>query len=328
MLYGLDAVTLKRGDIATLEKCFRTLHRNIQALPIRVATEAVYLLLGVLTVEAYLYIQALTLFGSISRQQPDSPLRLMAPRQLASDVNSSSWYAYIRELSVTYSIDPVQALAMPWSKEGWNNYVREAVRGFWWLKLLKGALSKTSLKWLSLECCSTGSAHPVWSTCKQSPQQVQRASIRAKLVTGSYILQDKSAKINKFDPDPTCRLCGYEAEDVPHFLMRCEALSRSRQQGMNKILKVYKNMSIMPPGSDEAWCRAILNGHPTSVMQIPGRKGRRGIRQLFLKSCIKHTSEYDTQSALFIDFNFACNDFVYKLHVDRDIKINDIYLNL
>lgn len=73
--------------------------------------------------------------------------------------------------------------------------------------------------------------------CKCLVRPIPRATIRAKFFTGTYILQVKPLKINKFDPDPSCHLCDAEAEDAPHFLIRCRELTITTHAEMAKLKK-------------------------------------------------------------------------------------------
>ena len=56
------------------------------------------------------------------------------------------------------------------------------------------------------------------------------ASIKAKLLTGSYTLQANKARFNQYDVNPTCIVCKQEpeAEGREHFLLRCEGLADTR----------------------------------------------------------------------------------------------------
>lgn len=65
MLYRLESLTLKPAHINMMEKTHRKFLRAIQALLVRVATPAIYLLLGELTLEARLHIQTLVFLQAV-----------------------------------------------------------------------------------------------------------------------------------------------------------------------------------------------------------------------------------------------------------------------
>ena len=50
---------------------------------------------------------------------------------------------------------------------------------------------------------------------------IKKAGFKAKLMTGTYVLQSNRAKFNQYSVDPTCLLCGDDAEDMIHFLLKC-----------------------------------------------------------------------------------------------------------
>ena len=64
---------------------------------------------------------------------------------------------------------------------------------------------------------------------------IKKAGFKAKLMTGTYVLQSNRAKFNQYSVDPTCLLCGDDAEDMIHFLLKCRCLSEPRDQFMEKI---------------------------------------------------------------------------------------------
>ena len=64
---------------------------------------------------------------------------------------------------------------------------------------------------------------------------VQKADWKARLMSGTYMLQTTRARVNPHQVDPTCLLCCKEPENVEHFLLRCEELTKIRQPFLDKI---------------------------------------------------------------------------------------------
>ena len=50
---------------------------------------------------------------------------------------------------------------------------------------------------------------------------IKKAGFKAKPMTDTYVLQSNSAKLNQYSDDPTCLLCGDDAEGMIHFLFKC-----------------------------------------------------------------------------------------------------------
>ena len=51
-------------------------------------------------------------------------------------------------------------------------------------------------------------------------------------------LQSNRAKLNQYSLNLTCLLCGDDAEDMIHFLLKCRCLSEPRDQFMEKISSI------------------------------------------------------------------------------------------
>ena len=59
---------------------------------------------------------------------------------------------------------------------------------------------------------------------------------KQRLMTGTYILQSNRAKFNQYSVNPTCLLCGEDPEDLEHFLLKCRALTVTRDPFMEKTI--------------------------------------------------------------------------------------------
>ena len=75
----------------------------------------------------------------------------------------------------------------------------------------------------------------VWCDAGHDIMSVQKAGWKARLMTGTYMLQATRARFNQHQVDPTCLLCCKEPENVEHFLFRCESLTQVRDQFLHKI---------------------------------------------------------------------------------------------
>ena len=88
------------------------------------------------------------------------------------------------------------------------------------------------------------------------------ASIRAKFITGSYILQSNRAAYNQHTVSDLCPLCGPtsgQPETLEHFLLVCEALEEKRIPHMKKIVNLLERLGIPVPVDKYDLCRLILN---------------------------------------------------------------------
>ena len=92
-------------------------------------------------------------------------------------------------------------------------------------------------------CCyqnlSIGKIHSVWSNINLNRKDIRRASVKCRLLSGTYILQTNQAKFNGNDVDPTCPLCRMENEDIIHFLIKCNSLHQYRRKYLHDLKELF-----------------------------------------------------------------------------------------
>ena len=137
MLYGLEAIVPTDEDIKKLEQAHRKSLRRIQGLPDSSANPAIYLLIGILPVEAMIHVRALTLFRSILAAETPSPpamfIKELILRQLAmKDNTSKSWTVYIKQLLQRYNLPEPSLLTKETpTKKKWSKMVKTSVTESW-----------------------------------------------------------------------------------------------------------------------------------------------------------------------------------------------------
>ena len=110
-----------------------------------------------------------------------------------------------------------------------------AVDRYWTDKILAVAAEKSSLKCMNTQKYSIGQVQLVLCDAGHDIMSVQKAGWKARLMTGTYMLQATRARFNQHQMDPTCLLCCKEPENVEHFLLGCESLNQVRNQFLDKI---------------------------------------------------------------------------------------------
>ena len=237
-LSNLESIILTRKDIDALEKYHRTFLKQIQHLPQRASNAAAYLLLGARPIEAQIDLKILTLFGSITRKE-GSTISALAKRQLLmKTLNSKSWFIKVLELFHQYGLgSPLHQLLTPMTQTRWKKYIKKAVDYFWTCTLRQEALSKSTLQHLNIERCKIGQPHQVWNTLSDNPRDVQRAVIKARILTGVYTLQIHRkvfARRGVAEVSATCPICQKGDESIQHFLTECdEALEHAASMRYN-----------------------------------------------------------------------------------------------
>ena len=259
LLYGLEATVLRRSDIDNMETFYRGLLRQVQSLPVSTAKEAVYLLMGTIPIEALIHQHILTFFGSITRLEDESPLRMLAVRQLAlTDHRPRSWFRYVQDIAQQYDINLHSALAVSWPKEGWKLYCKTTVRDHWQVKLLSAAASKSTLSHLLLSLVDRG-PHLAWGVCQGSPFRARAATTRARMLVGRCGLQGDRWRA-RVGEDTSCPLCAFHIEDIEHMLITCTELHAVRGDTLHRIKEIWRSGNVAPPSTAAELTQAILNG--------------------------------------------------------------------
>ncbi len=255
LLNSLEALILTKGELQKLEDFYRATLKHLQHLPVATANPAVYLLLGVLPLEARIHKKVLTLFVNIL-QRAGSVEEQVIRRQLATkSMNSHSWTVMLRKIFQQYELPSVyEVLRQPPTKPEWKFRVNECVKNIWLRLLVEEASSMKTLRYLNVAACRIGKPHPVWTCYKTDPITTTKMAIHAKLLVERYPLYGGSAR--KRGCCTTCQLCKEEEETLGHFLLRCPILQAVRNTKMMKLLSMIQylvctNQATLPTGEPE-----------------------------------------------------------------------------
>jgi hypothetical protein len=238
LLYNLDVIILTAAQIEKMELFHRHTLRALQGLPDRVASPAIFLLIGTLPLEATIHRNILNRLGFIANQ-PGTLTHNIGLRQLSTkDCSSNSWFIYALKIAAKYSLpSPHLLFEGSISLPVWRSKVKAAVTEFWRTKLICNAATKSSLSAIDCQALPKVGPHYIWCV-DPNTRDVARARIKCKLLTGSYTLQSNRAKFNALQVDPTCPLCRSGVEDRTHFLITCPALASAREKSMDKLLQI------------------------------------------------------------------------------------------
>ena len=226
--YNLDVSTLTKSQVDKLEMFHRKTLRSIQGLPDRTSSAITYLLLGSMPLEGTLDTHVLALFGRIMKG--DSPLLYnLLLRQLAlKDFTSKSWFIHLVRLCGKYDLPlPHRLVDGSITPQSWNSLVKRTVFSFWFRTMSQDVITKSTLRFISIDLLFPGKVHPVWAHVYSNTRDIVRAHIKVKLLTGSYTLQSNRARFNNNSVYPTCLLCGTEDEHCA--FPDCVSIIRSYQ---------------------------------------------------------------------------------------------------
>ena len=131
---------------------------------------------------------------------------------------SSSWFIQIRHLCSQYSLP--------------SPLVKKKVVDFWQQKLREQAKPKhlPSLAYFKPDFMSLQKPHPLWTTSKANPFEINKSIVVARLLSGRYRSDWLARHWSKDNKLGYCTLC--PGEDVPgtieHMLATCNGLSLKR----------------------------------------------------------------------------------------------------
>ena len=105
-----------------LERHYKRLLKHILSLPSTVAHPAIYLLSGMLPIEAVLHKRILSLFCNITRLPEDSVDLHLAKHQLEiKSFSSHSWFIVVKKILIKYELpSPVELIETPPRKFLWK----------------------------------------------------------------------------------------------------------------------------------------------------------------------------------------------------------------
>ncbi|CAC5396048.1 unnamed protein product [Mytilus coruscus] len=99
-------------------------------------------------------------------------------------------------------------------------------------------LTKTTIKYLSIQENPTENPHNIWKCVRNNQNDIRKADVKSRLITGTYMLQTTKGKFSKNQRSGICELCTKVEEDIKHFLLECQSLESVREKQRNKLLSL------------------------------------------------------------------------------------------
>ena len=231
LLSGVGSLVLSTPEIGILNDHYKNTLQMLMKLVDKTPLEVILFLSGSLPAEAHIHMRQLGLFLMIT-ELPDNILNTMATKALYSDKDSSkSWFIQIRKLSMMYDLpSPLALLSSPMSKHTYKSLIKSRVTDYWERKLRLSAAPKDSLVYFKPEYMSLRRCHPIWSSCKANPYEVNKAIVQARLLSGRYRCDWSCRHWSRTNKDGFCVLCPDEnfPGTVEHMLVSCPALQEKR----------------------------------------------------------------------------------------------------
>jgi hypothetical protein len=263
LLYGSELWALQPKHIQLMEKFQLSKLRCIQNLPDRTANAAVLGLLGIRPVEAEIHLRVLGLFLNVTDLEQEVEHEI-AHRQLAmKDHRSHSWFIYVDKILRKYDLPSAHYLiANRGDKKKWKQEIKDVITLHWEKKLQ--AEDKPSIRYISKESLSLSKPALLWTSSTCSPRETQKARVKGKLLCGAMRLQVHDSMYSGGRIPPTCVLCGREAENRMHFLLRCHALEEIRSFHMPRVFEILHTHLTQTIITPEILMQALLD--PTDIL--------------------------------------------------------------
>ena len=271
LVYGLEVLYCNKSDIKKLESFQSKMIKQIQHLPDRTANSATHALLGIPPVETQIHKNLLNLFYNVLKN-PDSMECKVATRQLAvKTIDDKSLFSFARQLLLYYQLPTAYELlqSLP-SKLLWKKMLNDAISTDVEQKWQKDIKEKPSLRYLNPEAVKVGTAHHIYSSVRPNKQDIQKAEVKAKVLTGTYILQANRSAFNQHAIDPQCRICNQEPETREHFISSCTNTDDIRKNCRKKIRDVLLQYPDVDPDvllyQPQTFTQVILDcTHPDGI---------------------------------------------------------------
>ena len=192
LLSGLAALVLSNAEQETLDHHHKEKLERIQKLYPGTPAPVVFFLAGTLPASAILHLRQLSILGMICRLGPDSILHRHGRHMLAAPPASllparQSWFLQVRVLCQKYELpDPLVIMANPPTKHEWKKTTKHQVIKFFTEKLREHAASLPSLSLFRASHMSLSSPSPIWTSCGNSPYEMKKATVQARMGSGRY----------------------------------------------------------------------------------------------------------------------------------------------
>ena len=245
LTYGLEIILPNTKLIDKLELFHKKTIKQVLSLPSNVADPCVYILSGLLPVQAIVDLKILTFFNNICNQNENSLERQIFIRQFnVKRWDSKAWAKHIQPILTKYELGDVEPyIENALNKLCWKRNIHAVVVNKWKNKLERQAALYSSLKYMN---CTfrQGKLHPILRVKCESTREATRLPARLRVLSGTYNLQVNRARFNQNAVSPLCPLCGTEDETLEHFLLRCINLQTVRDPILANIYDILREHDV------------------------------------------------------------------------------------
>ena len=144
----------------------------------------------------------------------------------------------IRRILHKYGLpNPITLLDEPITKIEWKKQIKTAVNSYWRDRVIEDSKLYPSLTYLNCDSYQPGKIHTLLRINTDPIRETTRLSVKLKLVTGTYILQEKRSRFHSLNQSS---MCNEQDETVEHFILQCKVLEPIRQSAISEISSTVK----------------------------------------------------------------------------------------
>ena len=247
LLSGLASLVLSAKEEKLLDQHYKTHIQRLLKLHQATPASAVYFLAGCLPLTAQLHLRIFSLFGQLCRLRDGHNILADHARSIISSasLSSKSWFWRLRKLFLQYKLPhPITWLTNKPPKLQSKKVTKAAVLEFWLDRLRVQADKLDSLCNLKTSYLGLTECHPLFSTCRSSPWETEKAVTQARLLSGRARLESVS---KHWSPGNRLGLCtlpdcwetpSSHYGDLTAFLLTCPSLASNRRD-MDEFTSLY-----------------------------------------------------------------------------------------
>ena len=241
MLYGTAVLALTSHEAARLNTSQNNIFKKILGLPQSTANEAIYLLTGLLPLQAQHELNSLLLIGQlITLPEVRFEKRTLLHATTLSTPLTKAWNKILSKHNLP---DLTSILTNPTPYINWKRQVKKAVQETTIRQVQHAITSKSTLSlWKHLH--QLPSPASIFLLCL-APHLRKAQIARCQLLTQTYPTQKCLLKIGKTQ-SAACLLCKEEEEDVVHFVSSCKHLLPYRASFIGKANQQFPGLGISP----------------------------------------------------------------------------------
>ncbi|KAH3725298.1 hypothetical protein DPMN_051132 [Dreissena polymorpha] len=151
----------------------------------------------------------------------------------------NSFSTSIRQILHKNNLTPPEDLLQnPPPKHQWKTTFRNATTNYCESTWKEELSIQSTAKYIQVQSAPIGHQHNIWASTDPKPHEIRRAELKARFLTGTYILQSNTARFTRNEVSATCKLCNIGDETREHLLLTCKAHTEVRSEGMNMLQQI------------------------------------------------------------------------------------------